>query len=210
MVMSLTASDLLRRKVGVKRNREKEPVTEDIDESIKRLEREIARDDDEESESSSSSEDELPQTDDKTVINISSVKNERIEALAVDQLPPVRDKVSNPRSRPQKKQKAEIHDDGLTKAVKEVLSGYKPRSSERLPFYCRVCAKQYDNEEEFFAHKSDNFHKRAVQMERKASYCKLCRKQLTSPVQLREHLQSRPHKERLQAIQLRQTGRKRA
>ena len=29
--------------------------------------------------------------------------------------------------------------DGLRDAVKEVLSGYVARSSEKIPFYCRVC-----------------------------------------------------------------------
>lgn len=93
---------------------------------------------------------------------------------------------------------------GLREAVKEVLSGYVARSSERLPFYCRVCAKQYKNEQEFFEHKVNDFHKAAVEGERKASFCKLCRKQFTSPVQLKEHISSRPHKERLRQARARQ------
>ena len=95
---------------------------------------------------------------------------------------------------------------GLKQAVQEVLAGYKARSSERLPFYCRVCAKQYDNETEFFNHKETEFHRVAVETERKASYCRLCRKQLTSPEQMKEHLASRPHKERLQKMIDRQQG----
>jgi len=93
---------------------------------------------------------------------------------------------------------------GLKAAVQELLRGYQPRSSERLPFYCRVCAKQYDNEPDFLRHRSEAFHKTAVVLERKASLCKLCRKQLTSPAQLQEHLRSKPHKQRLQSLQARQ------
>ena len=67
------------------------------------------------------------------------------------------------------------------------------------------CMEEFDhrmvwidfNEQEFFGHKQSDFHKTAVEVERKASYCKLCRKQLTSPEQLKEHLTSRPHKERM-------------
>ena len=90
--------------------------------------------------------------------------------------------------------------DGLRKAVEEVLSGYVARSSERIPFYCRVCAKTMDNEDEFRAHKNTDFHKVAVQVEKKKTYCKLCRKQLTSIVQLQEHLKSKPHKERMEYV----------
>ena len=100
--------------------------------------------------------------------------------------------------KPEKRQKKNTAESGLESAVKEVLSGYVARSSEKLPFYCRFCQKQYNNSEEFFAHKQSEFHKTAVEMEQKASFCKLCRKQLTSPDQLKEHLQSRPHKERLE------------
>ncbi len=96
--------------------------------------------------------------------------------------------------------------DGLRQAVMEVLDGYKARSSERIPFYCRVCAHQSANEEEFTAHKRSEFHKAAVQIERKKTYCKLCRKQLTSIVQMQEHLNSKPHKERLAFVQARQRG----
>lgn len=99
--------------------------------------------------------------------------------------------------------------DGLRAAVKEVLDGYKPRSNEKIPFYCRVCAKQYKSSDEFFDHKKGDFHKAAVELEKKASYCKLCRKQLTSPAQLKEHLYSKPHKERLQLMKSRQPPRKR-
>jgi hypothetical protein len=32
--------------------------------------------------------------------------------------------------------------DGLRDAVQELLSGYVARSSEKIPFYCRVCLHQ--------------------------------------------------------------------
>ena len=91
-----------------------------------------------------------------------------------------------------------INNAGLERAVREVLDGYVARSSERLPFYCRVCAVQSSNEGEFNEHRQTEFHLRAAEAERKLSYCKLCRKQLTSPVQLKEHLKSKPHRERLE------------
>ena len=95
---------------------------------------------------------------------------------------------------------------GLRDAVKEVLAEYQPRSSERIPFYCRVCAVQSKDEAEFTLHKQTEFHKTAVQVEKKATYCKLCRKQLTSLIQMQEHLDSRPHKERLDSMKARQQG----
>ena len=39
--------------------------------------------------------------------------------------------------------------DGLRDAVQEVLSGYVARSSEKIPFYCRVCLHQSENQEDF-------------------------------------------------------------
>lgn len=96
--------------------------------------------------------------------------------------------------------------DGLRQAVLEVLQGYIPRSSERIPFYCRVCSHQSANEKEFNAHKTTEFHKTAVQVEKKKTYCKLCRKQLTSIVQMQEHLQSKPHRERMDFVKARQSG----
>jgi hypothetical protein len=39
--------------------------------------------------------------------------------------------------------------DGLRDAVQELLSGYVARSSEKIPFYCRVCLHQSENQEDF-------------------------------------------------------------
>jgi len=164
-------------------------------------------------------------TDEKAhVISLSTLASDRIEALPETALPYNKrrtlkgiDKVDDDRTSDEPKMKRRKKSsetsssgnnisDGLRAAVKQVLDGYKPRSNEKIPFYCRVCARQYENDAEFFAHKKEEFHKAAVALEKKASYCKLCRKQLTSPVQLKEHLNSKPHNDRLQMMKIRQGG----
>lgn len=187
-------------KRSVKFEDEQSPV--DIDDEIRRLELELAQSssDEESSDQESVDKDEGP-----GVVSLSAFAQDRIEQLPEVYLPePGRydPKVSSRR----KAQKTPEPDkkDGLKEAVQEVLNGYKARSSERLPFYCRYCAKQYSNEQEFFDHKSTDFHQTAVDMERKATYCRLCRKQLTSPAQMQEHLKSRPHRERLNNARNRQ------
>jgi hypothetical protein len=40
----------------------------------------------------------------------------------------------------------------------------------KVPFYCRHCAKQYANELEFPESRETDFHKKAVEIERKATY----------------------------------------
>ena len=140
------------------------------------------------------------------IVCLSTVAKDRIAPLPETCLPKTTKRAlkgidEDPQQKQAKKSKVSA---GLRDAVKEVLSGYVARSSERLPFYCRVCAKQYKNEQDFFEHKSNDFHKAAVEGERKASFCKLCRKQFTSPVQLKEHISSRPHKERLRHVRARQ------
>jgi hypothetical protein len=192
----LTAAELLRR--NVKRSREKTEKKEsvDLDEEIRRLEQEL--NDDSSSTSSSTEESENDkQAEDSAVLNLSAVKNETIESLPEQFLPRIKKQRASEQSSPITSQTT---NPGLASAVQEILDGYVPRSAERLPFYCRVCAKQYKNEQEFFAHRETEFHKVAFAAERKASYCHLCRKQLTSPAQLKEHLSSRPHKERLERV----------
>lgn len=95
---------------------------------------------------------------------------------------------------------------GLREAVKEVLGGYVARSNERIPFYCRVCSNQSEDMASFLAHKDTDFHKAAVQAERKATYCQACRKQFTSPVQMKEHLESKPHHDRMAFLRSRNQG----
>jgi Zinc-finger of C2H2 type len=206
----------------------------DLDDEIRRLEaelQEIDDDDDDGSSSSSGSKQEEEEDHDtvlvtkEAILALSSVKDDRIERLPAAALPaPVPRSTRNkkrpsldettgkPSSKRNKKTTTTTTtpcaqhtvSQGLKNAVQEVLRGYKPRSSEHLPFYCRCCARQYDDLEAFQQHKTTDFHSAAVDLERKASYCKLCRKQLTSPAQLSDHLQSKPHHERLRTLQARQ------
>ena len=178
----------------------------DIDDEIARLEAELQA-----SSSDESDQEDEDILEDNGILSLSKFSDSRISSLPATALPqPGRYKATGER-RPVKAPKqatAEVPD-GLREAVKEVLNGYKARSSEKLPFYCRVCQVQYTNEEEFFQHKQTQFHKAAVTMERKATYCKLCRKQLTSPEQMKEHLSSKPHRMRLQKMKEKQQGQSR-
>jgi hypothetical protein len=207
---------------------------DDIDDEIRRLETELAGgvdSDDDESDSVvetqtrsvsfgpttvkeiESTRPKLDYSAPGAVLCLSTVAEDRIAPLPANLLPLQtkkrtlkgidKDHVEEPR-----KKARDMVSNGLKDAVKELLEGYVARSSERLPFYCRVCAKQYDNEEDFFGHKKGDFHKAAVDMEEKVSFCKLCRKQFTSPVQLKEHLKSRPHKQQLDRAREGQRGQK--
>jgi hypothetical protein len=184
----------------------------DLDDEIRRLEMEL-----EQSSSGSSADDDdgdedEDEDDEPAVLSLSQFANDRIEHLPGSALPePGKyDPLQRPRKKKNSKEsknamrEVQKKTDGLREAVQEVLAGYKPRSSEKLPFYCRFCAKQYNSEDEFLEHKQTEFHQTAVAMEKKATYCRLCQKQLTSPPQMREHLASRPHKERLHTVQTRQ------
>lgn len=191
----------------------------DLDDEIARLERELAAqnesDDDEDSESQH-------QADESAILSLSKFANDHVEHLPPTSLPvpssssrrkssgggnigggdvDVTSKAVGMTTKTRQNQAstspATNNNSGLQKAVQEVLQGYTARSADRLPFYCRFCAKQYSNETEFFDHKRTEFHLAAVEAERKMTYCKLCRKQLTSPAQMKEHLKSKPHKQRL-------------
>jgi Zinc-finger of C2H2 type len=203
----------------------------DLDDEIRRLEAELQEIDDDDEDSGSENEQEEEEDNDTVVVTkeailaLSSVKDDRIERLPAAALPaPVPKKSTKNKKRPNldettgkssssKRNKKtstttpntqNTVSQGLKNAVQEVLRGYIPRSAEHLPFYCRCCARQYDDLAAFQLHKTTDFHIAAVDLERKASYCKLCRKQLTSPAQLSDHLQSRPHHERLRTLQARQ------
>jgi hypothetical protein len=211
----LTAAEILRQKTAQNTKKSvkfSEPEV-DYDEEIRRLEQELEGG----SESSSGEEDsDEEDSKDPTVLSLSTLADDRIEALPANYLPvPLGKKrllkgidqdYKQDEERSRKRAKHEPSA-GLRAAVKEVLDGYKPRSAERLPFYCRVCSKQYNDEDEFLEHKTTEFHVTAEAMEKKATFCKLCRKQLTSPAQMKEHLMSRPHKERLQKVRDRQPNR---
>jgi hypothetical protein len=85
---------------------------------------------------------------------------------------------------------------GLESIVSELLN-YKPSSSERRPFWCRVCRFQGNSQEDLLAHRGTDIHRIATEKERKLSYCKICKKQFTSPDQLEGHLKGKQHSERL-------------
>jgi hypothetical protein len=182
----------------------------DMDDEIARLEKELM-DSDDSGSSSEEDEDEVSNTnptnsnDNAAILSLSSFADDRVESLPTTCLP-VPGRYSLTKKRKGKKTHQPEVKSGLQKAVEEVLGGYTARSSEKIPFYCRFCSKQYENETAFYEHKDSEFHKTAVALERKATYCKLCRKQFTSPVQMKEHLSSRPHKQRLQTVRSRQQG----
>ena len=225
----LPLAEILRRRANARSEAKKyggDVKEDDIDDEIKRLEDELAADVESDSDSMSEEEDrprrvrfgidtvkEIPSNQqdqdskEAAVICLSEVSEARIQPLPPSCLPAIRKKRNNQDDGKKDGKKAKLN--GLQEAVKEVLAGYVARSSERLPFYCRVCSKQYDSKEAFFDHKDTEFHRTAVEMEKKASFCKLCQKQFTSPVQLKEHLTSKPHKDRLQRVRGRQkpTGR---
>ena len=217
-----------RNRDGAKMNNTKDDshisTTMSIDDEIKRLEAELAQSEgsssDSDNESLNSNEgDAFNAEENSRVISLSTLADERIPSLPQNYLP-LRQKSKRLKvdrdmedemdpSRKKRKVKNTEVSEGLKETVKEMLQNYVARSSEKLPFYCRVCAKQLDNEAEFLEHKKTKFHKLAVKEEQKMSYCKLCRKQFTSPAQLKEHLSARPHRERLNYVQTKQGHRKR-
>ncbi|KAG7371453.1 zinc-finger double-stranded RNA-binding protein [Nitzschia inconspicua] len=213
------------------RFQEQEDENADIDDEIARLERELAQYDDEDDSDDDSDDNEQTHTQsvvqdnpEPTVLSLSKFSDDRVEHLPEEALPipgryhPNNNTDSTTKKKKSQKRKREPSStteetertgnkmDGLQQAVKEVLEGYQARSSERLPFYCRYCAHQFDNENDFNQHKTTDFHRTAVATERKLTYCKLCRLQLTSPVQMKEHLTSRPHQQRLQYMKAKNRG----
>lgn len=189
-------------------------VVIDIDDEIKRLEMELEQ----ESDSEIALDDETETSDQQIdaartfVLSLSKYADDHVETLPSSFLPlPGRYDPTETKKKSKSKNTTNSGDDGdsnnngcgsgLRSAVKDLLDGYKARSAERLPFYCRFCSKQYTNEKDFFDHKSTVFHINAVELERKASFCRLCRRQLTSPAQMKEHLRSRPHKDCLRKRQ---------
>ena len=180
-------------------------TTENIDEAIKRLEAEL--EDFDEDDSDSSVDDEETMVNNNGILSFSESKMDSIDHLPDSCLPavPRRSKHTNPTNEnvSSKRLRASekiVVSNGLKSAVQEIIRNYRPRSAEKLPFYCRYCSLQMTDDLEFSRHQSLPEHKQAVVLDQKASYCKLCRKQLTSPAQLRDHVQSRPHKERLNVL----------
>lgn len=205
----------------------------DLDEEIRRLEAELAQssddnDDEDESDDYVDASDNDGSDDIRNgIICLSSVADERIAPLPHGALPQnkrrtlknidsVGDssgqdatrKKSKKRKKSSQGEKEEEHtiSEGLKDAVNELLQNYVPSSHLKKPFYCRVCQHQSESEEDFLSHKQSEFHRGAVQQERKRTYCKLCRKQLTSIVQMEEHLKSRPHREKMDFVKSKQNG----
>ena len=206
--------------------------TMDLDEEIRRLEAELANsdddddDDDEESDYDDSSDgtsidgNEASTSQADGIICLSSVADERIVPLPQGALPQNKRRAlknidagdGEPKKSKKRKSSSstpkEEHaiSEGLKDAVNELLSNYVPASHLKKPFYCRVCQHQSESESDFLSHKQSEFHKGAVQQEKKRTYCKLCRKQLTSIVQMEEHLKSRPHREKMDFVKSKQSG----
>lgn len=84
---------------------------------------------------------------------------------------------------------------GMESTIVEMLQNYAPTSSDRKPFWCRVCRHQSASHAEFNEHNKSEIHAKASKLERKLSSCKVCKKEFTSPDQLREHLNGKSHKE---------------
>jgi hypothetical protein len=142
----------------------------------------------------------LPQNKRRTLKNIDSVGDSSGQNATK--------RKSKKRKKSSQGEKEEEHtiSEGLKDAVNELLQNYVPSSHLKKPFYCRVCQHQSESEADFLSHKQSEFHRGAVQQERKRTYCKLCRKQLTSIVQMEEHLKSRPHREKMDFVKSKQNG----
>jgi len=111
-----------------------------------------------------------------------------------------RDRIGTKES-PPKKKKIKFEDETdkyrLEEAAKALAESYTPTSSERRPFWCRICKFQGSNLPEFENHRESSFHRSLAAKERELSYCSICRKRFTSPVQLTEHLKGKGHEDQL-------------
>jgi hypothetical protein len=94
------------------------------------------------------------------------------------------DKIVEKKKRPRSEKEEELFKEreskkerisGLEATVRELLVNYKPSSSEKRPFWCRVCRIQSECLPSFEAHMKSELHTVAIAMERKMSYCSLCR-----------------------------------
>jgi len=189
----------------------------DIDEEINRLEAEL------QSDSNSDSDDDSDECEEKSgIICLSEFSKERIVPLPNIALPSNKRKKlkaidsaegeRKPKKRKRSKEERTFepvnnqNSTGLRDAVKELLDGYVARSSQKIPFYCRVCAIQSKDLNDFQSHKKTELHIAAVKAERKACYCRLCQKQFTSPAQMKEHLLSKPHRQKMDYVKAKQRG----
>lgn len=193
----------------------------DLDEEIRRLEEELAKESEEDEDYDEVDESDKEDCDvhSKDIINLSDLAHERIKPLPQSALPQSKrrhlkgvDAAANHDDQPinasQKRQKKSLQEqgehtvsDGLRHAVQDLLQNYvRPSQLDRPPFYCRICQNQSTSQSEFDLHRTSEFHKVAVKEEQKKTYCKLCRKQLTSVIQMEEHLLSKPHRDRMDFV----------
>ena len=89
---------------------------------------------------------------------------------------------------------------GLEATIMEMLSNYEPTSSQRKPFWCRICRFQGKSIDDYEKHIKCDFHQKAQRVERELSSCKICNKEFTSPDQLREHKEGKAHKEKMASM----------
>lgn len=164
-----TKRSKLRNESQMKGQREDAPRS-DVDERIAALEREleggIISSSDDGDRSMSDSEDEVAGSQVKTIAResaggrndnevmklVSPLEADKIEPLPVHLLPQPgcgisKSKTSTKKSAKRSQTAAGEYPQrlkGLDRAVKELLDNYEARSSERVPFYCRVCKFQGD------------------------------------------------------------------
>lgn len=163
-IISNKNGSTLKRKLSVSDEKEagelgvEEPKDDGVDDRIAALERELEQGTD--SSEGSSSSDTGDDSDVETSTGkregnettgvfkfVSSLEAEKIEPLPVHLLPlPGCGMPKRSSSREEKRSKVTRaptkQSSGLDSAVKELLDNYEARSSERLPFYCRVCKFQ--------------------------------------------------------------------
>jgi hypothetical protein len=117
---------------------------------------------------------------------------------------------------PQKKSKkdgsggaeADKGQSGLEQTVRDMLTDYKPTSSERRPFWCRICSFQGTDQGELLAHRETKMHVLAARREKGLGFCKLFRKQFTSIDQLKGHVKGKQHVERIERMKAGSEARK--
>ncbi len=135
---------------------------EDLDARIARLEAEL----EEESESftSGGDNDDDYQTLEKLTSPILVNPSNRIVPLPTSLLPEASCGLSSSSVKQRKKSNRGDNEGrkklkGLEVSVRELISSYKPRSGERIPFWCRCCQFQGSRVEDLHQHRETEFHK---------------------------------------------------
>ncbi len=133
---------------------------EDLDARIARLEAELQ----EESESFTPGGDNECQTLEKLTSPILVNPSNRIVPLPTSLLPEASCGLSSSSVKQRKRNTGGDNEGrnklkGLEVSVQELLSSYKPRSGERVPFWCRCCQFQGSKVEDLQKHRETEFHK---------------------------------------------------